>query len=136
MNLQLYTAWLAIATQSVSAVYRPPLPDGWNPQEHWPLGELNCAQGFREYSARTQKEVYYVGVHAPAGVEIAFREFNMTFETYLNEAVGKRFEPNIQFKMKASENPLKDWLDTEEEIDFAMSVLDKALVIADEAMEA
>ncbi|CAJ1935034.1 unnamed protein product [Cylindrotheca closterium] len=118
MNIHFSTAWLAIATQIVSAVYRPPLPDDWSPEEHWQLGELNCAQGFREFSSRTQKETYYVGVYAPAGVETAYQEFNQTFETYLNEAVGKRFEPNIQFKMKASEDPLRDWIDNDEEIDF------------------
>lgn len=117
-QIHLIATWLIIASQAVSAKYRPPLPNGWSPEEHWPLGELNCAQGFREFNSRTQKEVYYVGVHASAGIETAFQEYNMTFETYLNEAVGKRFDPNIQFKMKASEDPLTDWLDNDEEIDF------------------
>lgn len=112
-------SWIAIATHLfVAAGFRPPLPEGWSPEEHWPLGELNCAKGIRQFSPARQKETYYVGVYAPSGVDTAFREFNLTFETYLNEAVGKRFDPNIQFKMKASENPLLDWLDRDEEIDF------------------
>ena len=48
----------------------------------------------------------------------------MTFEAYLNEAVGKRWMPPIEFKMIVSENPLLDWLAKDEdeegyeEIDF------------------
>jgi hypothetical protein len=94
------------------------LPPNWTAEEQWPTGELNCAQGFREFDEVTQKRTYYVGVHAPAGVETAYSEFNMTFEVYLNEAVGKRWDPPIEFKMKATQNPLEDWLDNGEEVDF------------------
>jgi hypothetical protein len=94
------------------------LPPNWTAEEQWPDGELNCVEGLREFDEVTQKRTYYVGVHAPAGVETAYREFNMTFEAYLNEAVGKRWDPPIEFKMKATDNPLQDWLDNGEEADF------------------
>eukprot|EP00980_Cylindrotheca_fusiformis_P020633 scaffold7696_cov141-Cylindrotheca_fusiformis.AAC.3 len=86
--------------------------------ERWPEGELNCTQGYREFNEHTQKKTYYVGVHAPSGVETAYREFNLTFETYLNEVVGKRWNPPIEFKMTASRDPLRDWIDRGDEVDF------------------
>jgi hypothetical protein len=48
--------------------------------------------------------VNYIGVHAPAGIETAWRQFNLMFETYLNEAVSRRFVPPIEFKMKLPSN--------------------------------
>ena len=33
-------------------------------------------------------------------------------------AVGKRWDPPIEFKMKATDDPLRDWLDNGEEVDF------------------
>eukprot|EP00980_Cylindrotheca_fusiformis_P006580 scaffold1387_cov103-Cylindrotheca_fusiformis.AAC.2 len=86
--------------------------------EQWPEGELNCTQGYRDFNKLTQKKTYYVGVHAPSGIETAFREFNLTFETYLNEAVGKRWDPPIEFKMTASNDPLRDWIDRGDDVDF------------------
>jgi hypothetical protein len=94
------------------------LPPNWTAGEQWPDGELNCVQGLHEIDEVTQKRTYYVGVHAPTGVETANIEFNMTFEAYLNEAVGKRWDPPIEFKMKATDDPLRDWLDNGEEVDF------------------
>jgi hypothetical protein len=94
------------------------LPPNWTAEEQWPHGDVKCIQGLREFDKLTQKRTYYVGVHAPAGVETAYSEFNMTFELYLNEAVGKRWDPPIDFKMKATDNPLRDWLDNGEEVDF------------------
>jgi hypothetical protein len=96
------------------------LPTNWTAEGYGPdgYGDPNCVQGRREFNEMTQKKTYYVGVHAPTGVETAFTEFNMTFETYLNEAVGKRWDPPIEFKMKATNNPLRDWLDNGEEVDF------------------
>jgi hypothetical protein len=91
------------------------LPTNWTAEGY---GDPNCVQGLREFDEMTQKRIYYVGVHAPNEVEIAFRRFNMTFEVYLNEAVGKKWDPPIEFKMKATDNPLQDWLDTDEEVDF------------------
>lgn len=88
-------------------------------EEHpWEAQTLNCEQGLREFDPATQKRKYTVGIHAPAGVETAYREFNLTFQDYLNEAVGKRFEPPIEFSLKATNRPLRDWLDRKEEIDF------------------
>ena len=84
----------------------------------WPDGELNCVQGFRKFNPVTQKRVYHVGVHASAGIETARKEFNLTFEEYLNEAVGKRWEPPIEFKMKITDDSIRDWLDNEEDVDF------------------
>jgi hypothetical protein len=94
------------------------LPPNRTLEEQWPAGELNCAQGYRDFDELTQKKTYYVGVHAPAGVETAHQEFNLTFETYLNEAVGKRWDPPIEFKMKVTDKPLRDWVDRGEEVDF------------------
>jgi hypothetical protein len=89
-------------------------------EEQWPdgYGDPHCVQGLREFDEMSQKRTYYVGVHADTGVKIAYREFNMTFEAYLNEAVGKKWDPPIEFKMKATDNPLQDWLDNGEEVDF------------------
>jgi hypothetical protein len=94
------------------------LPPDWTAAKQWPNGELKCVQGLHEIDEVTQKRTYYVGVHAPSGLETAYIDFNMTFEVYLNEAVGKRWDPPIEFKMKASDNPLRDWLDNGEEVDF------------------
>ena len=94
------------------------LPPDWTAGEQWPDGELNCVQGLHEIDEVTQKRTYYVGVHAPTGVETADSEFNMTFEVYLNEAVGKKWDPPIEFKMTATDNPLEDWLDNDVEVDF------------------
>ena len=88
---------------------------------YWPAGELNCAEGIQEFKPLTQKSVYHVGVHASSGVEEAWRQFNMTFVTYLNEAVGKRFNPPITFEMSVSDHPLRDWVDLEADVDFMYS---------------
>jgi hypothetical protein len=37
----------------------------WTAQEHWPAGELNCAQGYRRSNKLTQKRTYNIGVYAP-----------------------------------------------------------------------
>jgi len=95
--------------------------EGWTPEQQWTIGDINCTYGTREFNEHTQKRVYTIGVHAPAGVEKAMNEFNMTFETYLTEVVGKRFDPPIEFKMKATEWPLHSWIDLEEEVDFMYS---------------
>jgi hypothetical protein len=93
----------------------------WTAEEQWPAGELNCAHGLREFNPLTQKRVYHIGVHAPAGIDTAWREFNLTFEAYLNAAVGERWNPPIEFKMKATESPLVDWIDNKEDVDFMYS---------------
>jgi hypothetical protein len=62
-----------------------------------------------------------VGVHAPAGIQTAWREFNLTFDAYLNEAVGKRWDPPIAFKMVVTDDPLVDWIDRRDEVDFMYS---------------
>eukprot|EP00980_Cylindrotheca_fusiformis_P016670 scaffold5022_cov110-Cylindrotheca_fusiformis.AAC.2 len=93
----------------------------WNKEQHWQTGELNCTYGLREFNELTQKRVYTVGVHAPAGEDKAFREFNLTFVTYLNEVVGKRWDPPIEFRMTTTENPLVSWIDEGEEVDFMYS---------------
>jgi hypothetical protein len=94
------------------------LPPNWTAEEQWPAGELNCVQGLHAIDEVTQKSTYYVGVHADTGLERAYSEFNLTFEGYLNEAVGKIWDPPIEFKMKASDDPLRDWLDDGDEVDF------------------
>jgi hypothetical protein len=96
------------------------LPTNWTAEGYGPdgYGDSHCVQGLRAFDEMTQKRTYYVGVHAPTGVAIAYTEFNLTFEDYLNEAVGKKWDPPIEFKMKATDNPLEDWLDNDEEVDF------------------
>ncbi|CAJ1957993.1 unnamed protein product [Cylindrotheca closterium] len=95
--------------------------EGWTADKHWAVGDINCTHGLREFNKHTQKRVYTVGVHAPSGIDKAWTEFNMTFETYLTEVVGKRFDPPIEFKMKPSEWPLLDWIDNAEDVDFMYS---------------
>ncbi len=46
------------------------------------------------------KSVYIVGVLAIRGFDDAFAEFNATFNEYLTETAGKRFDPPIRFEMK------------------------------------
>lgn len=93
----------------------------FDPAEQWPAYELNCAHGYRQFDPLTQKKTYYVGVHATAGPETAWREFNLTFEEYLTRTVGARWNPPLEFKMKVSTDPLRDWVDNEEEVDFMYS---------------
>ncbi|CAJ1957895.1 unnamed protein product [Cylindrotheca closterium] len=95
--------------------------EGWTADKHWAVGDINCTHGLLEFNKHTQKRVYTVGVHAPAGIDKAWNEFNMTFETYLTEVVGKRFDPPIEFQMKPSEWPLLDWIDNAEDVDFMYS---------------
>eukprot|EP00980_Cylindrotheca_fusiformis_P005534 scaffold1172_cov115-Cylindrotheca_fusiformis.AAC.9 len=107
-----------VATCLLLNVASAALSPDWTAEEQWPHGELNCAQGYREFDKITQKRTYQVGIHAPAGVETAYREHNMTFDKYLNEAVGKRWDPPIEFKIKVTDDPLRDWIDYGEEVDF------------------
>eukprot|EP00980_Cylindrotheca_fusiformis_P014569 scaffold3924_cov109-Cylindrotheca_fusiformis.AAC.18 len=65
----------------------------WTAEGQWTPGDLNCTHGFQVFNEYSQKRVYNIGVHAPKGIEKAWNQFNLTFETYLNEAVGKRFDP-------------------------------------------
>ena len=97
------------------------LDEGWTPRSQWTIGDINCTHGLREFNEHTQKKVYTIGVHAPAGAEKAMQEYNMTFETYLTEVVGKRWDPPVEFKMKPTEWPLLSWIDLEEEVDFMYS---------------
>lgn len=99
----------ATASQVAEGLLSHVLP----PEEHWPPLELECYMAKRDFDPLTQKRVYTVGVHAPAGIETAWREFNLTFEEYLNRAVGDRWDPPIQFQMKPTIDPLRDWVDHE-----------------------
>jgi hypothetical protein len=124
MNLYLRSAriFLSIALiQAVPGRSREVDLENWTSEEHWPAGELNCTHGMREFNEITQKRVYTVGVHARSGVDKAWREFYLTFDTYLNEVVGKRWDPPIEFKMKPSEYPLVSWIDEGEDVDFMYS---------------
>eukprot|EP00980_Cylindrotheca_fusiformis_P014237 scaffold3757_cov96-Cylindrotheca_fusiformis.AAC.1 len=96
-------------------------PTNWTAEQQWTAGGLNCTYGFQEFNKHVQKQVYNIGVHAPSGIEKAWDQFNLTFETYLNEAVGKRFDPPIEFKMKPTEYPLLSWIDNKEDVDFMYS---------------
>ena len=91
--------------------------EGWTANKQWAVGDINCTHGLHEFNEHTQKRVYTVGVDAPTGIDKAWRELNMTFETYLTEVVGKRFDPPIEFKMKPSQWPLLDWIDSAEDVD-------------------
>jgi hypothetical protein len=90
----------------------------WTAEEHWPAGQLNCAQGFRHFKELTQKRTYNIGVYAPDHIEKTRNEFNLTFETYLTETVGKRWKPPIQFKMVPTRYPLIAWIDENQDVDF------------------
>ena len=123
------TKKVAIATLAIAfcptilgqnATYRE-VPDDWSAAEQWPPGELNCAHGFRKFDPLTQKRIYNIGVHAPDGPDVALNEFNLTFEAYLSHAVGKRWNPPIEFKMTPSTDPLRDWVDNKEDVDFMYS---------------
>ena len=50
---------------------------------------------------RPYKSIYKVGVLAIRGEEAAYREFNSTFNAYLSKVAGSKFDPPIQFEMKA-----------------------------------
>jgi serine/threonine protein kinase/ABC-type phosphate/phosphonate transport system substrate-binding protein len=52
------------------------------------------------FDSKVHKEVYTVGVLAIRGFEAAFAEFNATFNTYLTESAGQRFDPPIRFELK------------------------------------
>ena len=95
--------------------------EGWTAEEQWTPGNINCTHGTRAFNDFTQKPVYTVGVHAPAGADKAWEEYRLTFETYLTEVVGKRWDPPIEFKMEPSEYPLLDWLDNAAAVDFMYS---------------
>ena len=97
------------------------LDKGWTPQKQWTVGNINCTHGLREFNEHTQKRVYTIGVHAPAGVDKAMKEYNLTFATYLTEVVGKRWDPPIEFQMKPTEWPLLSWIDRDEDVDFMYS---------------
>ena len=111
---------LLLASCRAQSFWGHTLPPNWTEAEQWPTGELNCTSGTHTLQPR-QKQTYVVGVHAPSGIETAWREFNMTFETYLNEVVGKRWDPQISFKMVVSDDPLRDWIDRRDEVDFMYS---------------
>ncbi|CAJ1940806.1 unnamed protein product, partial [Cylindrotheca closterium] len=83
----------------------------------WPNGQLDCAQGYRQFNELTQKKVYHIGIYAPDDIETTVQAFNLTFETYLNEAVGKRWDPPIEFKMVPTRSPLTAWIDESEDVD-------------------
>ena len=95
----------------------PPQGDTWDPKEYWPAGRLDCAQGFRQFNELTQKKTYNIGIYAPDNIETTVREFNLTFETYLTETVGKRWNPPIEFKMVPTRYPLIAWIDQNQDVD-------------------
>ena len=113
----MWTIKLAAVAMAAPAFAWEVLP----PARQWPAGELNCPHGYRDFDPLLQKKVYYVGVHAPAGIDTAWREFNLTFEEYLDRTVGDRWNPPITFKMKPTIDPLRDWVDNDEEVDFMYS---------------
>ena len=89
----------------------------WDPEEYWPAGRLDCAQGFRQFNELTQKKTYNIGIYAPDNIDTTVREFNLTFETYLTETVGKRWNPPIEFKMVPTRYPLIAWIDQDQDVD-------------------
>jgi hypothetical protein len=76
----------------------------------WPAMTETCVSGKHKFDPLTQKRVYRVGTFAPAGIEMAWREYNITFTTYLNAVVGPRFDPPIQFEMEVTTRPLNHWV--------------------------
>ncbi|CAB9513585.1 activated protein kinase catalytic subunit alpha-1 [Seminavis robusta] len=53
----------------------------------------------RKSSAGLPKTVYKVGVLGNRGIETLYKEYNMTFETYLTTTAGQRFDPPISFEI-------------------------------------
>jgi hypothetical protein len=51
--------------------------------------------------ADSARSTYIIGASPIWGVDRLFAEFNFTFERYLTEEVGRRFDPPISFKMVA-----------------------------------
>jgi hypothetical protein len=83
---------------------------------------LNCTSGLRRFDPVIHKKTYYVGVHAPGGVNVAMREYNLTFQDYLTATAGQRFNEPIEFKMKPTISPIYSWVDAkDEEVDFFYS---------------
>jgi len=81
-------------------------------------GNMDCTSGLREFDPLVHKKIYTVGVHAPGGVENAWQFFNYTFQDYLTATAGQRFDPPIEFQMTVSVDPLADWVDGDEIVDF------------------
>lgn len=82
-----------------------------------PAEQLDCAQGYRQFNELTQKKIYNIGIYAPDSIEHTVNEFNLTFETYLTETVGKRWNPPIEFKMVPTRYPLIAWIDEDQDVD-------------------
>ena len=78
--------------------------------KQWPMMTEKCVNGVNQFDPLTQKKVYTVGVMAPAGLENAWRQHNITFTKYLNAVVGPRFDPPISFEMEVTDRPLHDWV--------------------------
>jgi hypothetical protein len=76
----------------------------------WPAMTETCVSGKHKFDPLTQKRVYRVGTFAPAGIEKAWQEYNITFTTYLNAVVGPRFDPPIHFEMEVTARPLSYWV--------------------------
>ncbi len=51
--------------------------------------------------AYSSRSTYVIGASPIWGVDRLFAEFNATFETYLTEQVGRKFDPPISFKLVA-----------------------------------
>lgn len=72
------------------------------------LARRQCAQHFTDECGGNGppiplrgKRHYVVGVLAIRGVDNAFAEYNQTFNEYLTQQVGSRFEPPVTFSMRA-----------------------------------
>ena len=89
----------------------------WDPQDYGSDSRLDCAQGKRKFNELTQKKTYHIGIYAPDNIETTVRAFNLTFETYLTETVGKRWDPPIEFKMVPTRYPLIAWIDQDQDVD-------------------
>jgi len=53
------------------------------------------------YDSTLHEPIYRVGVLANQGTDAAYEEFHSTFEDYLTQTAGRRFDPPITFEMRA-----------------------------------
>ncbi|CAB9524509.1 activated protein kinase catalytic subunit alpha-1 [Seminavis robusta] len=113
--------WILSTALTALLIWEPSRMVGSGSSDH--SGRPDCFAGLRKFDPLIHKKVYQIGVHAPGGIDTAWREFNTTFVDYLTATAGQRFDPPISFNMTTSDQPITDWVDgrEENEMDFIYS---------------
>lgn len=60
-----------------------------------------CREEAHPFDPFIHKSSYVIGVHAVRGLDEALAETNMTFGEYLTATAGRRFDPPIEFEVRA-----------------------------------